>query len=165
MTLHHTTKILFVCTGNQYRSPLAAAFFRWKLQQDGFSETWVVSSAGTWANPGTPVPTEVKSFARRMGLDLEDHVASRVTESLLNTQDVILVMEVGHREALRFEFPEMSDRIFLLSEVVDRVVYNIPDPLQDGRPYATVAMELLVLIDRGYSEILRLGDNECTATA
>jgi len=53
----------------------------------------------------------------------------------------------------------MSDRIFLLSEVVDQVSYNIPDPLQDGRPYATVAMELLVLIDRGYTEILRLADD------
>jgi len=151
-------KILFVCTGNLYRSPLAAAFFKWKLQQDELPDAWEVSSAGTWASPGMSIPIEVTQFARRMGLNLDGHLSRRVSESLLKSQNVILVMEVGHKEALRFEFPEISSRIFLLSEVVDQISYNIPDPIQDNRPFSTMATELLVLLDRGYHEILRLAD-------
>lgn len=151
-------KILFVCTHNQYNSPLAAAYFRWKLQQDGSAGDWVVASAGIWADSGTPIPTEVIYFARRMGMNLESQASCKVNESLLKSQDVILVMEVGHREILRGEFPEISNRIFLLSEVVDQISYNIPDRLLSGRSFSTIATELLVLIDRGYQEILRSVD-------
>jgi protein-tyrosine phosphatase len=153
-------KILFVCTGNQYRSPLAAAYFQKKLQEDGIAGNWQVSSAGTWAVPEQSIPKDVLKLAKKMEIHLACQASRQVTGALLGSQDAILVMETGHEEALKVEFPEISSRISLLSSVVDQINYNVPDPRQDRRPLAVVASELFDLIDRGYQKILRLVDSD-----
>ena len=91
-------KILFVCTGNLYRSPLAAAFFVRKLQENNNQKGWEVGSAGTWTVTGKSVPQEVLLASEKFGLDLKDHATSMLDSSLLAAQDLILVMEQGHKE-------------------------------------------------------------------
>lgn len=145
--------ILFVCTGNLYRSPLAAARFRQKLREGRRSHSWIVESAGTWTEPGLPIPPEVLLVPEVRRMDLERHITRQVNSDLLAGYDLILVMEKGHKEALRIEFPQVAGRLHLLSELVDGLAYDIQDPLRSGQALCEVAAEMFRLIDRGYQKI------------
>src|SRR5512140_3736796 len=122
--------ILFVCTGNLFRSPIAAAAFHDQLMQDGRDEEWVVKSAGTWAIPGQEPPPEALDFALANGLLIDEHKTQALTADLLAEADLVLVMEESHRDSIKAEFPFARKKIYLLSQVVDGVVYDIPDPVQ-----------------------------------
>src|SRR5512139_2422813 len=98
--------VIFVCTANRFRSPLAAAILE-KALKEGKSaagrtgglpslEPWHVGSAGTWATPGEPVLPMVSEAAQKLGIDLSDHSSRRVSGPLLSEYDLILVMEAGH---------------------------------------------------------------------
>lgn len=148
--------ILFVCTGNLYRSPLAAAFFSRKLQADGFADSWIVESAGTWTTAGRHIPPNFLKAARRFGIELNDHRTRLVDEKLLAVYDLIVVMEKGHREALRFEFPSSQGRIRLLSELADQLEYDIADPAGSTLAANDIINKMSGLIDRAYPNICQL---------
>ena len=148
--------ILFVCTGNQYRSPLAAACLRNILKHTGELGEYNISSAGTWVAPGLSALPVLSQFARNHNIELDDHHTCEVNLELLQRQDLILVMEQGHREALKTEFPCMKNRIFLLSEVVDKHVYDIPDPAKNLMDFENIAGNLVELVGRGAREICGL---------
>jgi protein-tyrosine-phosphatase len=141
--------VLFVCTANRFRSPLAAAFLARALTDMGIAGDWRVGSAGTWAIPGQPALLPVSQAARRFGIDLSGHRATRVSRKVLSAYDLILVMEAGHREALLTELPELKERLYLLSEVVERRSYGIPDSLESEEGILEVCRELESLIRRG----------------
>ncbi|MBK7456240.1 MAG: low molecular weight phosphotyrosine protein phosphatase [Anaerolineales bacterium] len=149
-------KILFVCTGNMYRSPLAAEIFIRKLLEDGKSGNWVVASAGTWTKPDQPAPQDARLAANNLGLDLGMHRTRLVDAEMLDNQDLILVMESGHKEALVVEFPIARKKIYLLSEVVDQQVYDLPDPMKSGQIIDELAADISAMIERGYTNIFRL---------
>ena len=151
--------VIFVCTANRFRSPLAAAILE-KALKEGKSaagrtgglpslEPWHVASAGTWATPGELVLPMVSEAAQKLGIDLSDHSSQRVSGVLLSEYDLILVMEAGHQEALKSEFPSLNDRIYLLSHVVERGSYDIPDSSGSEQEVADVVSELNTLIRGG----------------
>jgi protein-tyrosine-phosphatase len=146
--------ILFVCTANQFRSPLAAACLKKLIQEKLPQGEWLVGSAGTWIKDGLPAPQLTLLAARSLGLTgLEGHKTRQVSQILLEKCDLVLVMESGHKEALRYEFPDLAGRIFLLSEIVDGVAYDIPDPAHPSIDPEVVAQTLLRLIQKGYPSI------------
>ncbi len=148
--------VLFVCTANRFRSPLASAFFRDALRSLRADETWEVDSAGAWTVPGLPVLPEVSMIARKYGLDLARHRSKPVTEALLPNFDLILVMETGHLEALQNEFPSHSDRIHLLSQVTEGRVYSVPDLIRSAESMMEVGGNLHRLIRSGFENICAL---------
>jgi protein-tyrosine phosphatase len=149
--------ILFVCSANLYRSPLAAAYLRHEMKDVPDGKEWLVDSAGTWTKTGTPVHPQTVEDARLFGLDIRAHSSKQITGELLSRNDLILVMETGQKEALLLEFPNQSRKIYLLSEVVDGRSYNIPDPFSlEGDHDRDIAIELHQVIKRGYKEILAL---------
>jgi len=148
--------VLFICTGNLYRSPIAAAAFLRRLEQEGLSERWVVSSAGTWTRTGLPAHPEALLAAKDLGLDLSGHRSRVVDAEVLAGNDLIVVMEQGHKEALVNEFPAVRGKIHLLSELAEQLPYDIADPVNmdvDGR---MVAGQVCELVEQGYTEISRL---------
>jgi protein-tyrosine-phosphatase len=146
--------ILFVCTANRFRSPLAAAMLKRAIEeQSGISDSWIVGSAGTWAEPGQPVMPVVAIVAGRLGVDLSCHRARRVSELLLSQYDLILTMQNSQREALKCEFPAVVERIFLLSKVVERGCYDIPDTYHSEREVMEIGLELNDLLRRGRDQI------------
>lgn len=91
-------RILFVCTGNTCRSPLAAAVLRDALGADArFVE---VTSAGVGARPGDPASEGTRRVAERAGLDLGEHQARRLAPEAARAADLVIVMERGHRAAV-----------------------------------------------------------------
>lgn len=146
--------ILFVCTANQFRSPLAAAFFLRKMSTLGWKDDWIVQSAGTWALPGLPALPMANILAHKFGVSLEGHRTKRVTPMLVSTHDLILVMEAGHKEALQNEFAIFSKRVFLLSEIVFNKAENIPDPVvNDTDGFVEVATQINSMVTQGFYRI------------
>jgi protein-tyrosine-phosphatase len=128
---------------------LAAALLTKSLHDLGITDSWRIGSAGTWARPGQPALPQVVSVARRFDIDLSAHSSRRVRRPLLSSYDLILVMQSSHREALLTEFPELKERLYLLSEVVERRSYDIPDALESNEGILEVIEELRDLIRRG----------------
>jgi len=152
--------VLFVCTANLYRSPLAAAFLRDALKDVPDGKAWVIDSAGTWTKSGRPIHSQTIEDARRFGLDVRTHRSRQVNAELLSRHDLILVMETGHKEALEIEFPDQANKIHLLSEVVDGRTYDIPDPFSlEWKHDRDIANELHRIITRGYKKIFALANN------
>lgn len=147
--------VLFICTGNMFRSPIAEAAFRDQLQRDGRSG-WTVSSAGTWTAPGQPPPAATVDLARALGLDLSGHLTRLVDESMLDLADAVLVMESGHKESLQIEFPESRKKIFLLAEVVKGMKYDIPDPAMSPGDTDVILTNLTQMVREGREKIYRL---------
>jgi protein-tyrosine phosphatase len=149
--------VLFVCTANQFRSPLAAACFLDCLDQDPAPGTWRVESAGTWTISDLPAAPPAVKAAERLGLSgLDAHRTRLVDQALLEQFDLILVMEIGHLEAITIEFPSVCGRLNLLSQVVDGLTYSILDPADYRKGPQELASELQALIERGMNKILDL---------
>ncbi len=152
--------VLFVCTGNRYRSPLAAAVFGKCLEKAEDRAAWKVGSAGTWTEPGLPADYRAIRDARRLGLDLKSHRSRQVDAGLLSQSNLVLVMEGGQKEALQVEFPVEREKIFLLSEVAAGFTYDFLDSFdQEGDPGQDDAQELSGLIMGGFNNICTLARN------
>lgn len=149
--------ILFVCTANQFRSPLAAACLMDIIQKTQPTEVWKVESAGTWTRAGNPAPDFVQQIAKGFGLpDIGSHRTRQVNLELLSQFDLIIVMEAGHKEALNIEFPTLKKHIFMLSEIVEGIQCDIPDPVVLGIEPDEIARELKIMVNDGESKILDL---------
>jgi protein-tyrosine-phosphatase len=90
-------KLLFVCTGNICRSPMAEAIARRLLDAAG-REDVVASSAGTAAWDGAPASEGAYLIALEHGLDLSAHRARQITTDLVESADLILGMSPHHVE-------------------------------------------------------------------
>ncbi len=148
--------ILFVCTANICRSPMAMALFQRKLQTRGMAAGWQVTSAGTWALEGKPAAEHGQTLMKELGMDLSAHRARTVTGPMLEDADLILTMEHNQKEAMCAEFPAEAPRIFLLSEL-SGYPRDVPDPY--GGPleeYRETAQEISGYIDKGFPRMLEL---------
>lgn len=145
--------VLFVCTANQYRSPLAAAYFRQELISCGLERDWIVESAGTWAQAGFPAVPQARQAALEAGLSLDGHSARQVSLELLQRFDLILAMEAGQVEAMQTEFPSEAEKIHLLAKVAGNSSYNIPDPFMTEEKAWKIAAELHHLLQQGFERI------------
>jgi len=129
------TVVLFVCTGNTCRSPMAEAMFRKLLaarlqcpvgavEDRGF----VVQSAGLSAACGMPASPEAIDLVRRYGVNLDRHKSQPVTAELLSSADYVLTMTARHRQAVLDRFPELAPRIRTLAPDGS----DVPDPIGGG---------------------------------
>mgnify|MGYP001206637638 CR=1 FL=1 len=151
--------ILFVCTANQFRSPIAAACLLKGIKQEDTERNWIVESAGTWTKDGLRVPGTALQIADRLGLDrLDRHRSRQINQKLLGNFDLIIVMEISHKEAIRSEFPSVYGRVYLLSEIVEDLFYDIPDPTNSEISTADIGHELYTLITKGKEKILHLAE-------
>ena len=107
--------VLFVCTGNLCRSPLAEVLLRRRLTERGIDDT-AVSSAGTWA-AHSRAPREAQVVAEELGCDLADHRARRIDAGLLASADLVIGMTADHLIDVAHQAPETCDRLFKLSEL------------------------------------------------
>jgi len=137
-------RLLFVCTGNTCRSPMAGALARRALKQLGWSYV-EVRSAGVGAVDGIPASEGALRAAERHGMDLSEHLSRPVTPDLLEWADLVLTMSASH--LLRIVALGYGDKAALLTSfAAGDDPDGVPDSVQD--PFGGS--------DEEYEETLRL---------
>jgi tRNA threonylcarbamoyl adenosine modification protein (Sua5/YciO/YrdC/YwlC family) len=148
--------ILFVCTGNTCRSPMAELICRQmlaarldcdinQLEDRGA----LVMSAGVAAMMGGRAALEAVDVLAKMNLDLSDHETQPLTEPLVRHADLIYAMTRTHREAIVTQWPSAAERTFLLSADGSDVCDPIGGPTERyQRCAAQIRTELEARLDQ-----------------
>jgi protein-tyrosine phosphatase len=134
--------VVFVCTGNICRSPIAEKVFAHELAEAGLADGVVVRSAGTggW-HVGEPADPRAAALLRAHGY-ADDHRARQVDAELLSA-DLLVALDNEHRRAVQRNIPE-PDRVRLLRsfDPAAEPGAEVPDPFYGG--------------DDGFAEVLEM---------
>ena len=103
--------LLFVCTGNICRSPMAEYLLRDSLPPES---NWLVSSAGTFAADGIPASREGVEVLDERDIEMRPHRSRMITREQVDTATIIVVMTGAHRSHVLALFPNASEKTFLL---------------------------------------------------
>lgn len=129
--------ILFVCTGNTCRSPMAAALFN-KIAIEKKLDVRI-ESAGLFANEGEAASPEAIIAMKKYDIDLLSHHSQVINSELLEKSDLILTMTAAHKMVLS---PSAPDKTFTLCEFAE-VDSDIDDPYGgDVEEYEECAEEI-----------------------
>ncbi|RFA18749.1 low molecular weight phosphatase family protein [Subtercola boreus] len=108
--------ILFVCTGNVCRSPLAEQLFAAKIAEVGLGELIIVHSAGTAALVGQGMPAQAAALSEGLGGHPEPHRARLLTAEMVMDADIVLALAREHRGSVAQLVPKAQARTFTLIE-------------------------------------------------
>lgn len=108
--------ILFVCTGNTCRSPLAEGMFRQLAEREGLDVT--VASAGISAMNGMDIAAHSKHILAEKGIH-DDMSSSALTEEAVEEAALILTMTLDHKRHIIERFTQAVDKVFTLKEYVE----------------------------------------------
>lgn len=103
--------VLFVCTGNTCRSPMAEALMKYK------SPGMLIQSAGIFAGENGRANHHAMKALKQKGITL-DHLSQPVTDKLLHWADLVITMTTQHKQSLIMEYPNFQDKYYTLKEYV-----------------------------------------------
>ena len=106
--------VLFICTGNTCRSPLAEAWFNKIAEAE--SLPYRASSAGLAAMNGTPASKHSQSAAAEMGASLEKFQSRMVTVEMLKNAELVVCMTGSHCRYITAAMPELAEKVHALME-------------------------------------------------
>jgi protein-tyrosine phosphatase len=148
--------ILFVCTGNICRSPMAEGLLRHRLAQEGLSKRHRVASAGVWALDGHAASEHSITVMAERDIEISHHIAHTITAGDVAEAELILVMSREHQDVIGSTWPQYSWKVYRISEMADKR-RDVRDPY--GGPideYRSCADTIEQYLDRGYDRILEL---------
>jgi protein-tyrosine-phosphatase len=137
---------------------MAEVLFKQEVVRRGEAGQWQIQSAGTWTEQGLPATQFSQVVMARRQIDLAPHRSQPVDGELLRAADVVLVMTHNHRESLQAEFPEIAERVYLLSQLIDRK-FDIEDPYGGSlEDYEVCADDIQKILTNGWARLVELID-------
>jgi tRNA threonylcarbamoyl adenosine modification protein (Sua5/YciO/YrdC/YwlC family) len=152
-----TVDIIFVCSSNTCRSPLAAEICKKQLAARLGCDTerlemfgYKIRSAGVMAPLEKPIRQEAVNLANELGFDLSRHISTPLVPRDLLCCDLILAMQQEHRDRIISFYPQLADKCRLVADD-----YDICSPSDgNGKVYAKFAQILENAIEQVIGEIL-----------
>lgn len=111
-------KILFVCTGNTCRSPMAQGLCQKYIGDHGLVGQFVCASAGIDAENGAPISENAAAVMNEIGVDMSSHQAHTVTQQMCDEADYIFTMSNTHSNLLIGMFKGVADKIKVLGNPI-----------------------------------------------
>ena len=129
---HSANKIFFICTVNICRSVSAAGFFSKLNEKSALSLS--IQTAGIAALDGKKASEQTLALLGRHQIDMNHHQSRKLTSEMVETADVLFVMEKNHRAFILKEYPHAVKKVFMLSDFYpDQRTFpqesDIPDPI------------------------------------
>ena len=135
-------QLMFVCTGNTCRSPMAAHIARERLQRHGRGDIAVVSRGMVVSFPGEAMNPQAVKTLQEGGLTNVEHEATQLTDQDIEDTTLVLTMTAAQAKELRRRYPARADRIFSLAEYT-KVGGDVADPYgKDDDAYMAAAIEI-----------------------
>jgi len=125
--------VLFVCTGNICRSPIAEGLFRRLI---GNRKDVEIASAGVHAVRGQPPSLYAVQVCEEQGVNISDLRSQPLTSALVDRATHVFAMTGAHLETIQMLFPQGAEKSFLLREFEEpgaTVWRDVPDPIGLGR--------------------------------
>jgi protein-tyrosine phosphatase len=113
--------ILFVCTGNTCRSPMAQQLLKEFLKKKRLLSKFSVLSAGIYADEGTAMNNFSAFALSELGIKPAEHKSTQLSENLIQKSDLIICMTEGHKNAL-----DSTDKVYTIGEITGGA--EVPDP-------------------------------------
>ena len=108
--------VLFVCTANICRSPMAEGILKHVVSSNELQDKLKVESAGVAAIRGDRASSFAQEVSGEAGIDISHHRSQPVTEKLLKNSNLVLVMTPSHKDEIQEVYPEYRGKTFLLKE-------------------------------------------------
>ena len=124
-----TKKVLFICTANVCRSPMAERLFAHEVSKTDLPKRIISYSAGLSAMDGDKASQNSIDACKELGLDITDHKSTGLTRTSLEEASVVFCMTESHRALINmyFDLPQ-GYPIFLMREFVEEGAKELPDP-------------------------------------
>ena len=165
--LKENFRILFVCTGNTCRSPMAEGILR-KMLKENEIDYIQVSSAGTDSWGSCPASLSALEIAKSTGIDLASHSSRKLTQEMLKQADLILAMSKNHLDHIQKLNQDSADKSFLLKAFPRRSEKEslwIRDPIGGTlEDYWNCFSDLRRNIDRIFQRLVELAREKVQST-
>ncbi len=136
---YNKSMILFVCTGNVCRSPIAEYILKKKIDDDNLP--FRTASAGVLQD-GMIISANSSALLLEAGIDATDHISRRLTETIIRDSWLILTMEDKHKEFFAKKFPQYGHKVFTLLEFCGGEG-DIADPYQESIEKYKIAYNII----------------------